>query len=139
MYYYKRFFFLFWLCENFNFKAILSSTQPEHLNRPRFSTEILRDVFHDGLFTSDYKTWSVQRKILNRSFTHKSLQHYMVFMNEHSKMLAKSYISAAEANNKTGNCCVDGDRVPELLYCYAFKTIARMFLLIVLPKKNSLQ
>lgn len=105
----------------------MSSTQPEHLNRPQVSIEILRSIFRNGLFTSDYKTWSVQRKILNRSFTHKSLQHYLVFMNEHSKQLAKSLMSAAEVNHSTGDCCIEGEQVPELLYCYAFKTIARVF------------
>lgn len=72
--------------------------------------------------------WSVQRKILNRSFTHKSLQHYLVFMNEHSKMLTRKLISEAELNKTTAECSVEGERVPELLYCYAFKTIARMFI-----------
>ncbi len=105
----------------------MSSTQLAHVNRPEIHHSIFGDIFHNGLLTSENEIWVAQRKMLDRSFSYKSLQTFASFMNTHAANLTSILIHECKDDGKKVG--IGETRINQLLNRHSLKIIARKHLL----------
>lgn len=104
-------------------QQLLSSTDPGHLNKPKFIYDVtFTEILRNGLLASEVATWAPHRKILNSAFTYKALNTYLKYIQNGAEAMAgKAMLAAINSPNQT----IDMPKFREFMIPEAVKIITR--------------